>query len=77
MPSRKLPPDTAMLPDQAEVAVRAIVRLKQEPNLRVVDVRSREEFEAVHLPGSVLLSQTVMREILGDGSNTRPVVLYR
>ena len=48
---------------------------EREPSLRVVDVRSREEFEALHLPGSVLLSQQVMREILSDGTNTRPLVL--
>jgi rhodanese-related sulfurtransferase len=32
---------------------------------KLVDVRSREEFEAVHIAGSVLLSQPVMQEILG------------
>lgn len=48
---------------------------KQDPSLRLVDVRSREEFEAVHIEGSRLLSQEVMRQIMGDGSNTRPLVL--
>jgi rhodanese-related sulfurtransferase len=48
---------------------------KQEPSLRLVDVRSREEFEAVHIEGSVLLSQDVMRQIMGDGTNTRPLVI--
>ena len=48
---------------------------RQEPALRLVDVRSREEFEAVHIAGSVLLSQEVMRQIMGDGSNTRPLVI--
>jgi rhodanese-related sulfurtransferase len=43
--------------------------------LKLVDVRSREEFEAVHIAGSVLLSQEVMREVLGSGSNTHPVVV--
>lgn len=47
----------------------------REPTLRLVDVRSREEFEAVHIDGSVLLSQPVMREILGEGTNSRPLVL--
>jgi rhodanese-related sulfurtransferase len=47
----------------------------QEPSLRLVDVRSREEFEAVHIEGSVLLSQPVMREIMADGTNTRPLVI--
>jgi rhodanese-related sulfurtransferase len=49
--------------------------LKQDNSLRLVDVRSREEFEAVHIEGSTLLSQDVMRQIMGDGSNTRPVVV--
>src|SRR5262245_36349551 len=31
--------------------------LKQDQTVRLVDVRSREEFEAVHIEGSVLLSQ--------------------
>jgi rhodanese-related sulfurtransferase len=48
---------------------------KQDQSLRIVDVRSREEFEAVHIEGSTLLSQDVMRQIMGDGSNTRPLVV--
>jgi rhodanese-related sulfurtransferase len=32
---------------------------------RVVDVRTREEFEAARIPGAVLLSQDLMQEILG------------
>src|SRR5204863_1731226 len=46
--------------------------LQQDQSIRLVDVRSREEFEAVHIDGSLLLSQDVMRQILADGSNTRP-----
>jgi rhodanese-related sulfurtransferase len=48
---------------------------QQDPALRIVDVRSREEFEAVNIAGSQLLSQDVMRQILSDGSNTRPLIL--
>jgi rhodanese-related sulfurtransferase len=47
----------------------------KDKTVRLVDVRSREEFEAVHLEGSVLLSQPTMREILAEGTNTRPLVL--
>ena len=47
----------------------------QDSSVRVVDVRSREEFEAVNIAGSQLLSQDVMRQILSDGSNTRPLIL--
>ncbi len=49
--------------------------LKTDPAVRLLDVRSREEFEAVHLDGSVLLSQPVMREILAEGTNSRPLAI--
>ena len=49
--------------------------LQADKTVKVVDVRSREEFEAVHIPGSVPLSQDVMREVMGAGSNTQPVVV--
>lgn len=48
---------------------------QREPGLRLVDVRSREEFEAVHIESSVLLSQPVMREIMAEGTNDRPLVI--
>jgi rhodanese-related sulfurtransferase len=48
---------------------------KRDSAVRVVDVRSREEFEAVNIAGSQLLSQNVMRQIIGEGSNTRPLVI--
>jgi rhodanese-related sulfurtransferase len=49
--------------------------LKKDGQVRLVDVRPREEFEAVHIEGSQLLSQEVMRQVLSDGSNTRPLVI--
>jgi rhodanese-related sulfurtransferase len=49
--------------------------LKQDKSVQLVDVRSREEFEAVHIEGSLLLSQEVMRQIMGDGSNSSPLVV--
>ena len=53
-----------------------LVELREQgPAVRLVDVRSREEFEAVHIEGSMLLSQDVMRQIMGDGSNTNPIVV--
>lgn len=48
---------------------------QKDPSVRLVDVRSREEFEAVHIEGSLLLSQEVMREIMAEGSNSRPLVI--
>lgn len=49
--------------------------LKQDKSVKLVDVRSREEFEAVNIAGSVLLSQDVMRELMASGSNTNPIVV--
>ena len=48
---------------------------KQDRSLRLVDVRSREEFEAVRIEGSVLLSQDVMRQMMAEGSNSQPLVV--
>jgi rhodanese-related sulfurtransferase len=49
--------------------------LQRDQSVKLVDVRSREEFEAVNIAGSVLLSQDVMRELMASGSNTNPVVV--
>jgi len=46
-----------------------------DKSVRLVDVRSREEFEAVHLPAAVLLTQEVMREIMAEGAEERPLVI--
>jgi rhodanese-related sulfurtransferase len=50
------------------------LRLREEP-VKLIDVRSREEFEAVHIEGSVLLSQEVMQKLMASGSNTDPIVV--
>lgn len=47
----------------------------QDPAVKLVDVRSREEFEAVHIEGSVLLSQPVMQQLMASGSNAEPIVV--
>jgi rhodanese-related sulfurtransferase len=49
--------------------------LQCDKSVKLVDVRSREEFEAVNITGSVLLSQDVMRELMASGSNTNPIVV--
>ena len=49
--------------------------LQRDKSMKLVDVRSREEFEAVNIAGSVLLSQEVMRELMASGSNTNPIVV--
>jgi rhodanese-related sulfurtransferase len=49
--------------------------LQRDQSVKLVDVRSREEFEAVNIAGSVLLSQDVMRELMAGCSNTNPIVV--
>src|SRR5437879_8109490 len=49
--------------------------LKQDVKIRLLDVRSREEFEAVRIEGSVLMSHPVMQEILAEGTNSRLLVI--
>jgi rhodanese-related sulfurtransferase len=63
--------DARILLDPKEAAA----RLQNDKSILLLDVRSREEFEAVRIEGSVLLSQPVMREILGAGTNTRPIII--
>ena len=53
--------DAKILIDAKELAE----LLRQDSSVKLLDVRSREEFEATHIDGSVLLSQAVMQEILG------------
>ncbi len=43
---------------------------------RLLDVRSREEFEAVRLPSAELMTQPLLQEFFHTGDKTRPIVVY-
>lgn len=49
--------------------------LQRDPSVKLLDIRSREEFEAVRLDGAILLSQPVLQEILGQWPRTQPLVI--
>ena len=49
--------------------------LKRDKTVRLLDVRSREEFEAVHIEASILMSQPLTQEIMAEGTNSRPLVV--
>jgi rhodanese-related sulfurtransferase len=49
--------------------------LKRDKSVRLLDVRSREEFEAVHIAGAILMSQPVTQEIMAEGTNSRPLAI--
>jgi rhodanese-related sulfurtransferase len=54
-----------------------VARLRTEnPKLRLLDIRTREEHEAVSIPGSVLMSQELMQEILAKWPKSELVVIY-
>jgi rhodanese-related sulfurtransferase len=49
--------------------------MQQDKSVKLVDVRSREEYEAVKIEGSMLLSQPVMQQLMASGSNAEPIVV--
>ncbi|HVU27822.1 MAG TPA: rhodanese-like domain-containing protein [Verrucomicrobiae bacterium] len=49
--------------------------LQRDKFVKLIDVRSREEFEAVKIEGSILLSQPVMQQLMASGSNAEPIVV--
>ena len=53
-----------------------LARLRQAGPVRLVDIRSREEFEAARIDGAVLLSQPVMQDILGHWPREGLLVIY-
>ncbi|MDF1852370.1 MAG: rhodanese-like domain-containing protein [Verrucomicrobiales bacterium] len=51
-------------------------RLEGKEDLRMLDLRTREEFEAVALPDSELFSNDLLQEIFGSEPKDRLIVLY-
>lgn len=51
--------------------------LEADPSLRsrLVDIRTREEFDAVHIEGSHLFTQELMQEIQARWERNRPLIL--
>ncbi len=49
---------------------------RANPDLLILDVRTREEHDAVKLPGARLMTQEVAQEVFSSPEKTRPIVLY-
>jgi rhodanese-related sulfurtransferase len=49
--------------------------LKQEAPVKLLDIRSRQEFEAAHMEGAVLLSQPVMQEMMSQWPRQQLIVI--
>jgi rhodanese-related sulfurtransferase len=56
-----------------QIAPTEAAALLREGKARLVDVRTREEFEAVHIAGSQLLTQELMQE-LGSWDRAVPII---
>lgn len=64
--------DQKMLIEPAEL--RAVIDSDTPP--RLIDLRTREEHEAVSLPGSELYSSELLQEIFGSEPKDRLIVIY-
>jgi rhodanese-related sulfurtransferase len=47
----------------------------QNSSLKLLDVRSREEFEATHIEGSIMMSQPTVQEIMAHWPRTEEFVI--
>lgn len=56
------------------VDLKALLEGDEKP--RLLDLRTREEFEAVTLPGSELFSNDLLQEIFGHEDKEKTIVLY-
>ncbi len=61
---------------ELEVSPTELDALIKAGGVHLVDIRSREEFEATHIESAVLLSQPVMQEILANWPRADLMVLY-
>jgi rhodanese-related sulfurtransferase len=61
---------------ELQITPAALAKLMKNEKPRLVDVRSREEFEATHLEGSLFLSQPAMQEILGHWPRAELMIIY-
>jgi len=59
-----------------QISAVELAALREGGGVRLVDIRSREEFEAARIEGAVLLSQPVMQEILGHWPRAELMVIY-
>lgn len=51
-------------------------RLKQDDSVKLLDIRTREEWDAVHISGAVRMSQETMQEILSKWPRESLMVIY-
>lgn len=60
---------------KVEIAAKELAGWIRHGGLKVLDIRTREEFEAARIAGAVLFSQELMQEMLGKWKREEPVVI--
>ncbi len=60
-----------------QISLRDFAMLHEaQVDLTILDARTREEHEAVKIPGAQLITQELIQEIFAHGDKTRPLVIY-
>lgn len=60
-----------------QISPQDLAQLKEErPALQLLDVRTREEHEAVAIPGSRLVTQDLIQEVFSSWDKTAPLIIY-
>lgn len=60
-----------------QISPQEFVALRQSfPDLPILDVRTREEHEAVKIEGSTLVTQDVIQRTFDTADKTKPIVIY-
>jgi rhodanese-related sulfurtransferase len=63
--------------DQLQISPRELAELMQkEPRLKILDARTREEHEAVKIPGALFMDQDMVQQAFSSWDKTTPIVLY-
>lgn len=71
-PAEQVEEESKLLISPAELAA----RLKADPKLVLVDVRSELEHRMLHLPGSRLATRELVEEIFSKWDKSTPIALY-
>ncbi len=62
---------------QLQISATDFAKLREtEPTLKVLDARTREEHEAVTIPGAQLMTQELVQEAFSNWDKNAPLVLY-
>lgn len=62
-------------PSDLQIGVKELAeRLKTPPPPKLLDTREQAEFDIVHLPGSVLVTQEVLDDLLQNGNRDEEMI---